>query len=94
MNIAIVVLLLVLIVVLAWNFYPPFRARMRGLSTKLEVLLGTLMYHFEIFQDALRQLHSEGWIPTQWETAVPYVVSAYVIIKRWQTTTPPLSNDQ
>jgi len=92
MNIAIVVLAIVLIVVLAWNFYPPFRQRMRGLSTKLEALVGLLMYWLEIFQDALRQLHAEGWLPDGWESAVPYILGAYIIMKRWQTTTPVLSN--
>lgn len=88
MNIAILILVIVCAVILAWNFYPPFRERMRGWSTIAEGAIGTGMYYFGIISDGIKEGQDAGYIPENLTQYVPFVLLAWVIVKRLQTTTP------
>lgn len=82
-----IILILAVILVLAWNFYPPFRKKLRGYSTILEGLLGTLMTYFGVFTDAIQEARSLGYLPENIEQYAPLIIFAWVILKRVQTKT-------
>jgi len=85
--------LVVLAVVLAWNFYPPFRDKLRGLSTIIEGLIGVVLSYVGILGGALEEANSLGYIPDNWQVYVPAVLLGWVVLKRWQTTTRLGSKD-
>lgn len=87
-TLTIIALVLLCAGILAWNFYPPLRAKMRGWSTILEGILGTGMYYFEIFSGALQEGQEAGYIPENIEQYVPFVILGWILVKRFQTKTP------
>lgn len=88
MNFAIVILVLAILVVLAWNFYPPLRKKLKGYSTIAEGLLGTLMTYFGVFADAIKEAQDSGYLPENIMQYAPLIIFAWIIIKRVQTKTP------
>lgn len=82
------ILVVVAIVVLAWNFYPPLRQRLRGWSTILEGLIGTGLTYFGIFAGAIQEGQQAGLIPENLSQYVPAILLAWVILKRIQAKTP------
>lgn len=78
---------LVILIVLAWNFYKPLRDKMRGYSTILEGLLGTLMTYFGVFAGAVQEGHASGYLPENISQYAPLIVFAWIILKRVQTKT-------
>lgn len=84
----ILTLVIICALVLAWNFYTPFREKMRGYSTIAEGILGTVMYYFGVFSEALEEAQASGYIPDNWIQYVPFVMLAWIVIKRVQTKTP------
>lgn len=88
MNYLILILVAVCVLILAWNFYPPFRERMKGYSTIAEGVIGTLMYYFGMFSEALDEAQAQGYIPDNWVQYVPFIMLTWIVVKRLQTTTP------
>lgn len=83
----IILLIIVIALVVAWNFYPPFRAKMRGWSTIAEGFLGTILYYFGMFANALKEGQEAGYIPEDLVRFVPVIVFAWIVMKRFQTKT-------
>ena len=88
MSITIFLFPIVIALVAAWNFYSPFRAKLRGWSTILEGLIGTVFAYFGIFADALEEGQRQGYIPENFVQYVPIILLAWIVIKRVQTKTP------
>lgn len=84
-------ILLVVVTVIAfavWNFVPSIREKLKSWSTVIE---GTWMAFLGIFgqiTDGLREAQAAGYIPTQWLGYLPYVLLAWMILKRFMTSTP------
>jgi hypothetical protein len=74
--------------VLVWNFYPPARQAMRGVTTFAEAGLGFVMTMFGMFTDVIKEAEAAGAIPSNWVQYVPFVLLAWIVIKRLQTKTP------
>lgn len=85
---ALFILLIVLAAALVWNFYPPLRARMRGFSTIVEIVIGLALAWLGILAEAAQELHAAGFIPDGYERYVPWLMTVYFIVKRIQTRTP------
>jgi hypothetical protein len=85
MTLAWIIILVVLAAVLAWNFVPAIRDKMRGVSTVAEAGIGGLLYVTNIAGEAIREAQSAGFIPDGIEYWVPYIVLAYIVAKRFQT---------
>lgn len=88
MNFAILLLAIAVGLVVAWNIYPPLRAKLRGWSTIIEGIIGTAFTYFGIFAEALEEGQRSGYLPENILTYVPMVLFAWVLIKRIQTKTP------
>lgn len=88
MNVMVLILALACALILAWNLVPSFRARMRGLSTIAEAFIATAMTYFGVFSEAIQEAQASGYIPENWMQYVPFILFAWVILKRFQTTTP------
>lgn len=78
----------VLAAVLAWNFYPPFRERLKGWTTILEAALGGIIYYAGVATEAIQEAQKAGYIPSQWVGYLPYLFLAWMIVKRLQTKGP------
>ncbi len=83
----------VVAIILAWNFLPGLREKMRGSSTIVETILGVSLYYMGILGEAFEQLVQQGYIPEGYEFYVPAVLGVYYIIKRLQTKTPAFKHD-
>ena len=83
-----IITVLICAMVLAWNFYTPFREQMRGWSTIVEGTLGVGMTYYGMFADAIREGQEAGYIPENLIQYVPFVVLSWIVIKRFQTKTP------
>ena len=81
-------LIVVCAIILAWNFYPPFRAKMRGLSTIVEGVLGTALHYFGVFAGAMEDVQNSGYLPEDWTFTqyIPFIILAWIVVKRVQTT--------
>ncbi len=88
MNTALIIAGAILVLVLAWNFIPAFREKMRGYSTIMETLAGASLYYSGILAEAANQLVADGILPADYKHWTPAIVFAYLVIKRMQTTTP------
>ncbi len=86
--IALIVVALVIAAALAWNTVPILRKKLQGWSTLLETALGGLLYAAGVIGDAIQEAQKLGYIPSQWIGYIPYVLMAYLVIKRMQTKTP------
>ena len=85
---ALIIVILIAVAAIAWNVYPPLRKFMRSKSTLIEsVLVGALLYG-DILQEGYRELQKLGILPAGAEKYWPYLMLAYFIVKRIQTTTP------
>lgn len=82
-----IILAAVLVLVLAWNFYPPFRAKMRGFSTIAEAAIGAALAYFGVFAEAIREAELGGFLPDNLQQWAPFVLLAWVVAKRVQTKT-------
>jgi hypothetical protein len=80
------ILLIACGLILAWNFIPTFRNRMKGLSTIIEGIVGTVMYYFGVFGEAIQDMSDSGYIPDNWQQYVPFVILGWIVLKRFQTT--------
>lgn len=87
-NLAVFIVIAACALVLAWNFVPAFREKMRGWSTIAESTLGVILYYFGMFSDALTEAQQSGYIPANWVQYVPFVLFAWIILKRLQTKSP------
>lgn len=88
MNTALIIAGVVLLLFLAWNFIPSFREKLRGYSTILETTGIGALYYMGILTDAANQLVKDGLIPADYQKFTPLIVFVYLVVKRWQTTTP------
>lgn len=86
--IALIVVALVIAAAIAWNTVPILRKKLQGWSTLLETALGGLLYAAGVVGDAIQEAQKLGYIPSQWIGYIPYVLMAYLVIKRMQTKTP------
>ena len=86
--IALIIVLLVIAAALAWNIIPNLRKKVAGWSTVLETALGGILYGAGVLGDAIQEAQKLGYIPSQWVGYVPYILMAYLLIKRVQTKTP------
>ena len=82
-------LIAVCVVILAWNFYPPFRVKLRGLSTIFEGVLATAMHYFGVFAGAMEDVQNSGYLPENWTFTqyIPFIILTWIIVKRIQTST-------
>lgn len=81
-------LLVVIACFIAWNFYPPLRARMSGMSTWIETTVTGGLYYFGILAEGVKEAQEAGYLPTNIVGYVPYLLMAYILLKRLQTTKP------
>lgn len=83
-------ILIALGLILAWNFIPAVRQRMRGWSTILEGFMATILTYFGNFAEALQEAQQLGYLPenVRFQDAIPAILFAWVVIKRFQTKTP------
>jgi hypothetical protein len=86
--IALIVVALVVAAAIAWNTVPVLRKKLQGWSTLLETALGGLLYAAGVVGDAIQEAQKLGYIPSEWVGYIPYVLMAYLLIKRMQTKTP------
>ena len=86
--IALIIVALVIAAAIAWNTVPILRKKVQGWSTLLETALGGLLYAAGVVGDAIQEAQKLGYIPSQWVGYIPYVLMAYLVIKRMQTKTP------
>jgi len=77
-----------IVAVIVWNVVPGIREKMRGWSTVIEGAAGTAIYYFGGFADALKEGQSMGYVPHDISGYVPMVLLLWLIVKRWQTSTP------
>jgi len=82
------ILLAVVALVLAWNFVPSLREKMKGYSTIVEGTLGTIFTSFGVFGEALEEANVAGYIPDNWSSYVPFILLGWIVVKRFQTKTP------
>lgn len=87
---ALSVLCAVAALVVAWNFYPPFREKMRGWTTLFEAVIGSGFLLFDGLAETL-QADATAWSAVITEDVWPYVTLGVVLwfgaFKRWITTT-------
>lgn len=86
--IALALVAFVIAAAVAWNTVPILRKKVAGWSTLLETALGGILYAAGILGDAIQEAQKLGYIPSQWVGYIPYVLMAYLVIKRLQTKTP------
>lgn len=84
------ILIIALGLVLAWNFIPAAREKMRGWSTILEGLMATVFTYFGNFAEAIQEAERFGYLPenVNVERTVPLILFAWLVLKRFQTSTP------
>lgn len=88
MTFAFILIGLCVAVVLIWNFVPAVRDKLKGWSTVLETLMAGTLYAAGVIGDAIKEAQAAGYIPSQWLGYVPYILMAWVLLKRFQTKTP------
>ena len=81
-------LIVACVAILAWNFLPTWRAKMQGWSTIAESVIGAVLYYFGQFAGAIQDAQQSGFLPPQLLEVVPFILLAWVFIKRIQTKTP------
>jgi hypothetical protein len=74
--------------VLVWNFYPPAREYMRGLTTLADALLGGVWFAFNLVVQVITEAKGAGAIPAEWMQYVPFILLAWMVYKRLVTKTP------
>jgi hypothetical protein len=79
---------LFVIAAVAWHFIPAIKERVKGWTTILEGIGGTALYYFGAISDAVQEAQKAGYIPSQWLGYVPYILMAWVLVKRLTTTEP------
>jgi Mg2+/citrate symporter len=89
MNWALVIVGVAIAAVIAWNFVPSIRERMRGWSTVAEGAIGVLLTMAGVFVDALQEAQRLGYLPPWALKYLPAIFFAWMIWKRFITTTPP-----
>ena len=94
MNIFTIALAVFLICMVVWNFVPAIRAKMRGWSTKIEAVIGVVMYYVGAIGDGLKEAQAAGLLPDGFEKYLPMFLLAWIIWKRVQTTTPAFKKVQ
>ena len=75
-------------VILAWNFVPSFRERLRGWSSVAESVIAAVSLYVGIASDTLTDLVDQGYIPENYMTYVPFFLLALGIWQRVKTKTP------
>ena len=81
-------LILIVAVVLLWNFNADFREKLRGYSTVLEGAVGIFVYYFDIMKNAFDESGVVTLLPDNWQIYIPVALFVWLFAKRWQTTTP------
>jgi hypothetical protein len=81
------IILAIVALVVAWNLIPSLRDRLRGWSTIAEGALGTGMAYLGVFGEAIEEANAAGYIPDNWQMWVPAILFAWVVLKRFQTST-------
>lgn len=74
--------------VLAWNFYPPAKAKMAGLTTAAEAILGFVLTLFAQIGEGLQEAVKAGYVPKEILPYIPVVIFAWFLFKRIKTTSP------
>jgi hypothetical protein len=87
-TIYVAVLVIACVAILVWNFVPSVRAKLQGWSTIAEAVIGAFMFYFGQFAGAIQEAQTSGYIPSNWAQYVPFILLAWVVIKRIQTATP------
>ena len=88
MTLIMIITVLAVAIALAWNFYPPFREKMRGWSTIAEGAIGVGISYYGVFAESIKEGQAAGYIPENLLQYIPFIVLAWIIIKRFQTRTP------
>ena len=83
-----IVCLISLALVLAWNFHKPFRDYMKGKSTIIESIMWGGLYVFDQISQGLQEAVKAGWVPKELIPLLPAIFFAWVIAKRFQTKSP------
>ena len=83
-----IILIAALGLVLAWNFIPAVRAKFKGMTTILEVIMGTVLYYANVFGAAVTDMKASGLVPAELEGWLPYILAGYIVVKRLVTSTP------
>lgn len=80
----------ILFVVLAicWNVFPGWRKHMRGMSTVVEATIGSILVFWGEASGIIQQLHQKGYTPDWLDEYMPLIVGGYLVLKRFQTTSP------
>ncbi len=88
MNLFIIVLFIAGAGILAWNFIPAIRERLRGLTTVLD---GAVVVAMPLIGEAIDVFQSTSWreiIPSQYWPWVLSALGLWMIYKRIKTHTP------
>ena len=88
MTLYVVALIVACVAILAWNFVPSWREKLQGWSTIAEGVIGVVLYYFAQFAGAIQDAQSAGYIPSNVAQYVPFILLAWVVIKRFQTSGP------
>lgn len=84
----VLVAVVVIGLIVAWNTVPSIREKMRGWSTIFDTVAITALTYFGMFTDGLSEAYKMGYIPKDWYVYVPVVLAAGIIVKRLMTKTP------
>ena len=75
-------------VVIAWNTYPPFKAKMASWTTLAEGALGFVIYLYGMVSEGIQEAMKAGYVPKEILPYLPLVLFAWFVVKRLQTKTP------
>lgn len=82
------IVIVLVAVIAAWNLVPSWRDKMRGYSTIVESLAMSVAGVFGIVAGGIQDAQQAGYLPPQLLAYVPFVLLLWMIVKRFQTTTP------
>lgn len=88
MNLFLIFLVLAAGLVLAWNFIPAFRERMRGLTTVAEGAIAAVTPFVGELIDAFQDTDWKGFIPNGYWPYILAGLAGWFIFKRLVTRTP------
>lgn len=80
--------LVLFLVAVLWNVFPPLRDKMKGYSTIVEGGFGVALSIYGEIAGGIQDAQSAGFIPPQLATYVPIAIFIWFIVKRFGTDTP------
>lgn len=73
---------------LVWNFYPPVRNQLKGWTTVIEGVGGFTYWFMGQVTGGIQDAVAAGYVPSWLVGWIPVIMFAYIILKRFGTTTP------